>query len=289
MSLKSKIHDTLGPHSGSDSGPSSKSSIRLLLINPNSTLAFTKEVLAHLATTIPSDVIIDFYTAPAGAPPSIDGNEDGALSAQVIQQDLNLTFDVSFDETNPTIVRELIEGYSGVIVACFSMHPLVDILRRLFSNIKGGSDSNANAGVEKSRKPAVLGIMESAILGALPLGEKVGIATTGEQWEPLFDQGMQDLGISSTRYAGTKGTGFNAISLHGSGPQEALLKASEWLIKDKGADVIVLGCGGMAPMRSTLEDDLANRIGRRVPVVDGVQAAVDQAIGYARMGVAPRV
>ncbi|WVQ96664.1 hypothetical protein IAU59_003770 [Kwoniella sp. CBS 9459] len=282
MSLRSKIHDTLGPRSGSASGSGSNSgpSIRILLINPNSTLAFTKEVAAHLATTVPDDVVIDFYTAPSDAPASIDGNEDGALSAQVIQRDLNLNFDVDFDRTSSPIVQELLQGYSSVIVACFSMHPLVDILRRMFVNIKGA---------EKARKPTVLGIMESAVLGALPLGQKVGIATTGEQWEPLFDQGMQDLGISTTRYAGTKGTGFNAISLHGAGPQEALLKASEWLIAEKGADVIVLGCGGMAPMRSTLEDNLAERVGRRVPVVDGVQAAVDQAIGYARVGVSPRV
>ncbi|OCF33499.1 hypothetical protein I316_04920 [Kwoniella heveanensis BCC8398] len=239
MSLRSKIHDTLGPRAAASS--SSSAAIRILLINPNSTVAFTKDVLNHLATTIPDDVIIDFYTAPSGAPASIDGTEDGALSAQVIQQDLNLNFDADFDETNSTVVKELMEGFSGVIVACFSMHPLVDILRRLFANVKG-------KGVEKARKPAVLGIMESAILGALPLGQKVGIATTGEQWEPLFDQGIQDLGISSTRYAGTKGTGFNAISLHGSGPQEALLRASEWLIEEKGADVIVLGCGACVGM-----------------------------------------
>ncbi|WVR06366.1 hypothetical protein IAU60_003397 [Kwoniella sp. DSM 27419] len=251
MDISSKIHDTLGPKDAA---------VRILLINPNSTRSFTKEVCDYLQTALPGDIQIDFYTAPSPAPPSIDGTEDGIASTQVIVSDLSLE--------NTKSIQVLIESYTSIIVACFSMHPLVGTLR---TALAGRMD----------KTPTVLGIMESAIMAAMSLGGKFGIATTGEQWEALFDQGTQQLGISTSRYAGTKGTGFNAISLHGDGPTAALLQASEELVK-KGADVIVLGCGGMAPMRSSLEDSLAGKVGRRVPVVDGVQAAVDMAIGFGR-------
>jgi Asp/Glu/hydantoin racemase len=46
----------------------------------------------------------------------------------------------------------------------------------------------------------------------------------------------------------------------------------EKLIKDKGADTLVLGCAGMARYRTRLQESLG------VPVVDPAQAAVSQAI-----------
>ena len=47
-------------------------------------------------------------------------------------------------------------------------------------------------------------------------------------------------------------------------------------LKADGADVVVLGCAGMARYRDRLEERLA------VPVVDPSQAAVAQAIGILR-------
>lgn len=41
----------------------------------------------------------------------------------------------------------------------------------------------------------------------------------------------------------------------------------------------------MAPMRASLQEQLADRVGQSVAVIDGVSAAVDMAIGYARMGI----
>ncbi|WRT67783.1 uncharacterized protein IL334_004757 [Kwoniella shivajii] len=253
--LQGKIHSTLGP---------STASIRILLINPNSTQLFTEELVPVLSKSIPSNVKIDFVTAPSAAPRSIDNSEDGRLSTSVCEEYLDVHNEGG---------REILQSYSSVIIACFSQHPLVDSFRKAGQGVKG-------------RKAITIGILDAGVYSALALGGKLGIATTGEQWESLFDTAIETMGITKSRYAGTKGTGFDAISLHGEGPTSALLEASVNLV-GRGAAVIVLGCGGMSAMREGLENSLNEKTQSWIPVIDGVQAAVDMAIGYARMGVSP--
>jgi Asp/Glu/hydantoin racemase len=48
--------------------------------------------------------------------------------------------------------------------------------------------------------------------------------------------------VEKARYAGTKGSGFNAISLHGDGPFGSLVAASLEVVNNGGAEVVVLGC-----------------------------------------------
>ena len=47
---------------------------------------------------------------------------------------------------------------------------------------------------------------------------------------------------------------------------------------DDGADVLIMGCAGMARYRASLEDALA------LPVIDPTQAAVGMAITAVRLG-----
>jgi Asp/Glu/hydantoin racemase len=161
-SFGAKIHDTLGP---------SDSPVRLLLINPNSTLHFTKETVSYLSSRLPSGVRIDFYTPPSDAPPSIDGTFDGVLSAAVILKDLGLASRHTADNNNDADdnASYVSTTYSAVIVSCFSAHPLVPALQeRLPPTL---------------RKPPVIGILEAAVHYGLLLGPTFGIATTGmREW-----------------------------------------------------------------------------------------------------------
>ena len=50
------------------------------------------------------------------------------------------------------------------------------------------------------------------------------------------------------------------------------------LVREDGADVVIMGCAGMADYRARLEDDCS------VPVIDPSQAAVAQALGAVRLG-----
>ncbi|WVQ82955.1 hypothetical protein IAT38_005091 [Cryptococcus sp. DSM 104549] len=257
--IAERIHGSLG---------SADAPIRILYINPNSTLHFTQETITYLTGRLPNDVAIEFYTGPVSAPPSIDGTHDGILSTAAILQDLQL----AGREHDAPSKFELSERYSGIVVACFSAHPLVPALKEILSHF--------------AIKPPVVGILESSVLAALQLGSTFGIATTGVQWEALFDEAVRSIGIAESRYTGTKGTGFNAISLHGDGPSSALHSASVELVA-RGAKVIVLGCAGMAPMRASLQASISKETKQSIPVIDGVQAGIDLAIGFARMGLGP--
>lgn len=157
-SFSAKIHDTLGP---------ADSPVRLLLINPNSTLHFTQETVSYLSSRLPSGVRIDFYTPPSDAPASIDGTFDGVLSAAVILKDLGLDSRRTADNNVADNASYVSRTYSAVIVSCFSAHPLVPALqeRLPFS----------------PRKPPVIGILEAAVHYGLLLGPTFGIATTGRR------------------------------------------------------------------------------------------------------------
>ena len=75
------------------------------------------------------------------------------------------------------------------------------------------------------------------------------------------------------RLAGDIAIGIGVTGLNDETETFARLKlVGEKLIKDKGADTLVLGCAGMARYRARLQDSLG------VVVVDPAQAAVSQAI-----------
>lgn len=90
------------------------------------------------------------------------------------------------------------------------------------------------------------------------------------------------MGIADSRITGIRGTGFNALNLHGGSASDALLDASMQLV-EKGAGAIVLGCAGMAPMTASMEQAIRAKAGRHIPVIDGVQAAIELGIGFGRM------
>jgi allantoin racemase len=57
-----------------------------------------------------------------------------------------------------------------------------------------------------------------------------------------------------------------------------LREAGEKLRDEHGADVVVMGCAGMAAYRKALQDAL------HIPVVEPTQAAVSMAMGRMRLG-----
>lgn len=238
------VHDSLG---------SSDAAIRLLYINPNSSKHFTQETCEYLKSRIPAEVAIDFYTAPSSAPASIDGVHDGITSSAVVLQELGLA------QKDPASRSSYIsKTYSGIVVACFSAHPLLSALKECLPKINGSS-------------PPVVGIFESAVYLALQLGSKFGIATTGRresrhlfscdrssfvEWEPLFADHLRTMGVSSGRIAAIRvsishlccitlryqqGSGLGVLGLHGGSAEDALLSAALVLV-EQGADMIVLGC-----------------------------------------------
>jgi Asp/Glu/hydantoin racemase len=57
-----------------------------------------------------------------------------------------------------------------------------------------------------------------------------------------------------------------------------MTEVGQALRDDHGADVLIMGCAGMAPYREPLEKALG------IPVVEPTQAAVTMAVGRVRLG-----
>ncbi len=67
-------------------------------------------------------------------------------------------------------------------------------------------------------------------------------------------------------------------SLDGDAVAERMIEVGRALIDGHGADVLIMGCAGMARHRAAVEQALG------VPVIDPTQAAAAQAVAAVRLG-----
>lgn len=263
----------------------------ILIINPNSTESMTsglrplveslhfKDVCNLPYPGIPNLQVLhtdllftqsqhDFFTAPSG-PKSINDENDAADSAT---------------HCLPALAP-LLPHYDAFLVACYSQHPLVHILK--------AQDAIRNHG------KAVTGIFEASVGTALQLiqpHEKFGIVSTGKVWEEILtDAVVALLGTGEDggkRFAGVETTGLNATDLHDAPAEEVerrMKEAAKRLVRKGHVGAICLGCAGMSGMdtmvREACCEELGEAEGRRVRIVDGVQAGVAWLEGVVRSGI----
>jgi Asp/Glu/hydantoin racemase len=75
------------------------------------------------------------------------------------------------------------------------------------------------------------------------------------------------------RLAGERPLDVSVAETGSDGTLKRMVEAGRALVEEDGADVVIMGCAGMARHRRPLEDALG------VPVIDPTQAAVAMAIG----------
>ena len=208
---------------------------RILVINPNSSLAVTAAIDAALQPLRiaggPEIVVDHLRSGPAGI---------------ATQQDADSV-------VIPLADRVRSDGADAFVLACFS-------------------DPGLHTVREAAAGRPVMGIAEWGLLRALTLGERFGIialspASAQRQQRYVRQMGLQD------RYAGSWPIDASAAETAGEAVRERLAEAGRILTTRFGADVLVLGCAGMASHRRALQD----LIGR--PVVEPTQQAVAAAIG----------
>ncbi|HEY1294580.1 MAG TPA: aspartate/glutamate racemase family protein [Chloroflexota bacterium] len=218
---------------------------RLLVVNPNTSPDMTRTIAesaerAALATGVECDTV-----CPSEGPESIEGRFDEIVSAY-------WTLDC---------VMRLADRYDGVVVACFGPHPAVE-------------------GIREATSLPTLGIMEASILYALPLGARFSVVTTSPRWEPLVEEGVRMLGVAS-RCASVRSSGMAVLDLDRL-PREKvcqrLAEEARTAVEEDGAEVIILGCAGMAGLESLVAETTG------VPVIDAVWAGVIMAGALARAG-----
>ena len=125
---------------------------------------------------------------------------------------------------------------------------------------------------EATRRP-VFGINECGVLSALARGERFGIIAILEKSIARHQRYLRQMGLAE-RLAGERALGLSVAETASDERALARMEAvGRELVEKDGADVIVMGCAGMARHRRPLEITLG------VPVIDPTQAAVAMAIG----------
>lgn len=134
------------------------------------------------------------------------------------------------------------------------------------------SDPGLAALREQSRHP-VLGIAESAILTAMTMGQRFGILSILSNSVPRHMRMLGAMGVLD-RLAADLPLELGVAELTDKDRTLARLREVGSHLRDRhGAEVLILGCAGMASYRADLSEALAR------PVVEPCEAAAAMAIG----------
>lgn len=217
--------------------------MRILFINPNTSEEFTERIqeIAQKYAFPGTEVVA---MNPASGPRSIESIYDELLSSA---------------GTLELVITEL-NNFDAFVIACYSDHPSVYAVREI------------------TDKP-VLGIAEASMYLACMVGYKFSVVTTNDEWKPLLWDAVHHYGLGS-RCASVRTTGMAVLDLEAGGEQDTfsmILEGARQAIDQDGAEVICLGCAGMAGLDKQLEEALG------VPVIDGVIGALkllEGMVGY---------
>src|SRR3954471_1856297 len=190
----------------------------ILVINPNSTEAMTRGIDDACAPLrMPGGPAIETATLKEG-PPGIESQQDvdGLIAP--------LTAFVKKNESK----------YAAFVIACYS-------------------DPGIHSVREVTKKP-VLGIAECGILNALTLGHKFGVIAILQQSIARHLRYMGALGVMD-RFAGELPVGLGIAEMADeSRTFGRMVEVGKRLRAEHGADVVVMGCAGMARHRKPLQD-----------------------------------
>jgi Asp/Glu/hydantoin racemase len=214
----------------------------IFVINPNSSEAVTAGIDAAVEPLRSSDGPDIACVTLAEGPPGIESQRDvDGVTGPLLK-----------------MAAKLENAASAFVVACFS-DPGMHSLR------------------EQSKLP-VLGIAECGVLTALTLGQRFGVIAILANSVPRHLRYFGAMGVTY-RLAAELPIGRGVAEL---ADQERtfdrMTEVGQTLRDVHRADVVVMGCAGMAGYRASLEKTLG------IPVVEPTQAAVTMAIGRVRLG-----
>ncbi len=137
-------------------------------------------------------------------------------------------------------------------------------------------DPGLHAAREATTKP-VFGIAESAYLYALTLGETFGVIAILPTSVRRQRRYVRQLGLDH-RYAASLPIGLGVTALEGTAVTDRMIEVGRDLVERWGAEVLILGCAGMAGQRDAVEEALS------VPVVEPCQAGAARAVASLLLG-----
>jgi allantoin racemase len=203
--------------------------LKILCINPNSSKEITESIDEVCRKYALKDTVLRTVCI-AEAPQSIENYDDAAISTHYLLEKFK-AWEKEFD---------------GFIMACHG-DMAVDILR------------------EYTEKP-VIGIAEASMIFALMLGHKFSILSLKRKSATKKEDLVRKYALEN-RCASIRATGLRVIGDYGE-KKKSLFQEGMKAVEEDRAEVLVLGCAGMAG----LDKELQGEIG--VPVLDGVVCAL---------------
>lgn len=192
-------------------------------------------VSAARAVAAPDTKIIGI--TPTRGPESVESHLEGALSAVGV---LEAVRNRDRDPNLPPVSAWILAGYGDQ--GREALQELVDV--------------------------PVVDITEAAAITAMLLGDRYAVVTTLQRTVPMIRDRLQLAGLLD-RCSSIQGSGLSVLELDtddATTDQAIIARARDAL--DAGAEVICLGCGGMAGRAVDISTELG------APVVDGIGAAV---------------
>ena len=204
---------------------------KILVINPITTDSFNDMTKKYLEEIKSPDVKIEVVNIKDG-PSSIETFYDEAFALPEILKTIN----------------EYKSRCDAIVINCFA-DPAVNAARELTDVL-------------------VVGPAEASMMIALMLGHKFGVISTFRNSGPWIEVQARNMGVEQ-RLAGAVGIDIPVLELGNNLRKTAryLIDAARDLIKLKGAEVIVLGCTGMAPVARIVKE------GIEVPVIEPMATA----------------
>lgn len=180
----------------------------------------------------------------------------------------------------PRFGAESVEGnFESYLAAVGVMDAVMRYDQPFDAVIQAGYGEHGREGLQELLEVPVVDITEAAASTAMFLGHKYSVVTTLDRAVPMIEDRLKLAGLFD-RCASVRASGMAVLELETQPERavETIVEQAAAAVTQDHAEVICLGCGGMAE----LEEKVRARTG--VPVVDGVAAAVTIAESLVRLG-----
>lgn len=211
----------------------------LIVINPNSSQTVTDGIDAAIDPLRSFGIPIRCLTLAEG-PPGIESQRQADLTIAPMLA-------LAASQTDA----------AGYVIACFG-------------------DPGLHALRDQTSLPAV-GIQEASVATALTLGQRFGVIAILPTSIPRHLRAFGAMGVLD-RLAGDRALGLGVADL--ADPErslDAMIATGKRLRDEDGADVLIMGCAGMARYREPLQHATG------LPVVEPTQVAVSMALGQIQL------
>lgn len=176
-------------------------------------------------------------------------------------------------------VRSVDTSFEGYLAAVAVMDVVTAYEGAYDAVVMAGFADYGRDGLQELISQPVLEICEASAHVAMMIGRSYSVVTTLQRSVAAVEDRLRISGLDS-RCASVRATDLTTreVDEDPTGSAEAVLREARHAVEDDRAEVICLGCAGLAGIESQIESSLG------VPVIDGVAAAVKLAEALVGLG-----